>query len=317
MRWRTTFLMILAALSLAGLAGAADIIDVPGGTFVMSDEAGDDNEALKRVTVKPFRLMRTEVTNQSFAIFVKATGYTTDREREGWGWVWPAGKWIRREGAGWRHPHGPDDTIQGRHDHPVVQVSPMIPGPIAAGTDCVCRPKRSGSLRPAAPTEGAIRGETTHPGNRRPSAPISAACVVAAPMGRTAMLKPRPSAGSRRVLRHTESRRWPGLSGNGPRTGSPASPMRGRFAAAAGGITPTACGSATATVTGPNTAWIWSASAVPAMLYDRSISGTLNTIPQVPGLILWIWCIVLILLISKPFRIIWPRTLFPPCFSSW
>ena len=83
MKWRTTFLMILAALSLAGLAGAADIIDVPGGTFVMGDEAGNDNEAPKRVTVKPFRLMRTEVANQSFAIFVKATGYTTDREREG------------------------------------------------------------------------------------------------------------------------------------------------------------------------------------------------------------------------------------------
>ena len=79
--------MILAAMSLAGLSGAADFIEVPGGTFVMGDDAGDNNEALKRATAKPFRLMRTEVTNQSFAIFVKATGYTTDREREGWGWV--------------------------------------------------------------------------------------------------------------------------------------------------------------------------------------------------------------------------------------
>jgi len=33
------------------------------------------------------------------------------------------GKWNRREGADWRHPHGSDDTIQGRHDHPVVQIS--------------------------------------------------------------------------------------------------------------------------------------------------------------------------------------------------
>ena len=57
---------------------------------MMGDEAGDANEAPKSVTVKPFRIMRTEVTNQSFAEFVKATSHVTDQEREGWGWVWPS-----------------------------------------------------------------------------------------------------------------------------------------------------------------------------------------------------------------------------------
>jgi formylglycine-generating enzyme required for sulfatase activity len=115
--------MTLVALTAAGSACAADIITIPGGTFVMGDSAGDPNEAPKRVTVTPFRLMKTEVTNRSFAAFVKATGHVTDRERAGWGWVWPAGKWIRRKGADWRHPHGPDDSIKGRDDHPVIQVS--------------------------------------------------------------------------------------------------------------------------------------------------------------------------------------------------
>jgi formylglycine-generating enzyme required for sulfatase activity len=121
MKWLITLLM--TSVALPGLAGAAELIAIPGGSYNMGDAAGDDNEAPKRVTVKPFRMMRTEVTNQSFAIFVKQTGHITDREREGWGWVWPAGKWIRRKGADWRHPHGPDDSIRDRDDHPVVQVS--------------------------------------------------------------------------------------------------------------------------------------------------------------------------------------------------
>ena len=118
MKWLTIFFMALAAP-----AGAADLIAIPGGAFTMGDATGDDNEAPRRVIVKPFRLMRTEVTNQAFAAFVRETRHITDRERDGWGWVWPAGRWIRRKGADWNHPHGPDDSIQDRHDHPVVQVS--------------------------------------------------------------------------------------------------------------------------------------------------------------------------------------------------
>jgi formylglycine-generating enzyme required for sulfatase activity len=123
MQWSIILLATPWILALPGLAAAADLIAIAGGTFIMGDSAGDANEAPTRVTVKPFQMMRTEVTNQSFAAFVKAAGYVTDRERKGWGWVWPAGKWLRRKGADWRHPHGPDDTIQGRDDHPVVQVS--------------------------------------------------------------------------------------------------------------------------------------------------------------------------------------------------
>lgn len=99
------------------------LVDIPGGTFVMGDAAGDANEAPHRVTVKAFRLMRTEVTNEAFAAFVDETGYRTDAERKGWGWVWPRGRWLREKGANWRHPHGSEDSIAGRANHPVIQVS--------------------------------------------------------------------------------------------------------------------------------------------------------------------------------------------------
>lgn len=116
----------LAAV-LAGSAAAAgedgfQLRAVPGGSFMMGDAEGDPNEAPKWVTVAPFRIMREEVTNAQFAAFVERSGHVTDAERSGAGYVWN-GRWRLREGADWRHPHGPESGIEGAAAHPVVQVS--------------------------------------------------------------------------------------------------------------------------------------------------------------------------------------------------
>ena len=71
---------------------------------------------------RPFSLAVTPVTNQEFAVFVAATGYLTDAERQGSGQVWQKG-WVAVAGADWRHPTGPQSNIEGRGQHPVVQVS--------------------------------------------------------------------------------------------------------------------------------------------------------------------------------------------------
>ena len=92
-------ILVLAAISAPPGASAMDLVLIPGGSFIMGDPKGDANEAPERVTVAPFRLMRTEVTNKAFAAFVRATGHRTDSERKGWGWVWPAGRWLERKGA--------------------------------------------------------------------------------------------------------------------------------------------------------------------------------------------------------------------------
>jgi len=69
------------------------------------------------------------VTNERFARFVTATGYQTEAEKRGWGWVSPpseAGKQREGEeveGADWRHPRGPESSIEHKMDHPVVLVS--------------------------------------------------------------------------------------------------------------------------------------------------------------------------------------------------
>jgi formylglycine-generating enzyme required for sulfatase activity len=55
---------------------------------------------------------------------VEETGYVTDAEREGWGFVWEGTQyWPRAWGANWRAPRGAGSSIEGKLEHPVVQVS--------------------------------------------------------------------------------------------------------------------------------------------------------------------------------------------------
>jgi len=103
-------------------AETTDRIDLPAGAFVQGDARGEPDEAPRPVTVDAFSMMRHEVTNAAFAEFVAATGHRTSAEISGSGYVW-TNRWRLVAGADWRHPHGPDDSIDGRGDHPVVQVS--------------------------------------------------------------------------------------------------------------------------------------------------------------------------------------------------
>jgi len=133
---------------------------IPGGEFSMGCEdprsqpfGGPDPmrdaRPIHRVHVDGFWMDRTEVTNARFAEFVAATGYITVAERtprpedfpgaplenlvpgalvftppEGPvsltnHYVW----WNYVPGADWRHPTGPDSSITGHDDDPVVQVA--------------------------------------------------------------------------------------------------------------------------------------------------------------------------------------------------
>ncbi|MER5620144.1 formylglycine-generating enzyme family protein [Streptosporangium sp. NPDC002544] len=120
------------------------LIRLDGGAFRMgTDDAegfpADGEGPIRTVTVRPFLLARTAVTNAQFAAFVKATGYVTDAERFNWSYVFhllvapdlrrrapsPAETpwWLVIEGTSWQAPQGPGSTINGRQDHPVVHVS--------------------------------------------------------------------------------------------------------------------------------------------------------------------------------------------------
>jgi formylglycine-generating enzyme required for sulfatase activity len=96
-----------------------------------SDAHPADGEGpVRDVTVAPFAISATTVTNGEFAAFVAATNYVTTAEREGWSFVF-AGQLphdhppTRGLAAApwWRQVHGASWHDDGRADHPVVHVS--------------------------------------------------------------------------------------------------------------------------------------------------------------------------------------------------
>ena len=133
---------------------------VPAGEFSMGSNhpLGRRNELpIHRVYVDGFYIDETEVTNAQFAEFVEATGYVTMAEKaptkEEIMELLPPGTpevdekqlvaaslvfvstrrpvplndptlwWSWTPGADWKHPLGPDSSIEDKMDHPVVQVS--------------------------------------------------------------------------------------------------------------------------------------------------------------------------------------------------
>lgn len=133
---------------------------IPGGEFSMGssdptclscggNDAMPDARPIHRVYVDGFWMDRTEVTNQEFARFVKASSYVTVAERTPTAAEFPnappenlvAGStiftppdhavplndhyqwWNYVKGANWRHPAGPGSNLKGKDHYPVVHVA--------------------------------------------------------------------------------------------------------------------------------------------------------------------------------------------------
>jgi formylglycine-generating enzyme len=124
---------------------------IPGGTFRMgSNEFYPEESPIHEVTVGGFWMDRFTVTNADFKRFVDATNYVTFAQRLPNPADYPGGIpellanpgsvvfakptqrvdlrnhynwWSYVLGADWRHPEGPDSSIDGRENHPVVHVA--------------------------------------------------------------------------------------------------------------------------------------------------------------------------------------------------
>lgn len=125
--------VLALGLGLAGCAAEArpagppppGMVLIPAGSFLMGSGSGDaDEQPVHRVAISAFYLDIHEVTTGAFARFVQETGYRTEAERWGWAGVFdPASRrWVRVDGADWRHPEGPG-APPARAEEPVTQVS--------------------------------------------------------------------------------------------------------------------------------------------------------------------------------------------------
>jgi formylglycine-generating enzyme required for sulfatase activity len=158
--------------SVTNAAPPDGMVWIPGGTFTMGgpevDVAARERAATRpgepvcsgllagfpdaqpghRVTVNGFWMDATEVTNEQFERFVRATGYRTVAERTPTAEQYPgadpsmlvAGSvvftppgepvglenalawWSYKPGACWRHPEGPGSDLRGKERFPVVHV---------------------------------------------------------------------------------------------------------------------------------------------------------------------------------------------------
>ncbi|MET1007981.1 MAG: SUMF1/EgtB/PvdO family nonheme iron enzyme, partial [Propionibacteriaceae bacterium] len=123
---------------------------VPGGEFTMgSAEFYPEEQPVRRKQVEGFWLDEHPVTVAEFRRFVKATGHRTTAETAPSAEDFPDADpaqlvpgslvfrpttgpvrlddytqwWAWTPGADWRHPEGPDSTVNGRDRHPVTHVS--------------------------------------------------------------------------------------------------------------------------------------------------------------------------------------------------
>jgi len=100
-----------------------EMVYIPAGEFWMGSDDKDENEKpMHKVYVDAYYIDKYPVTNAEFLRFAEQSGYGTEAEESGKGWIWQS-EWREIPGACWRHPTGPGSSIEDRLDHPVVLVS--------------------------------------------------------------------------------------------------------------------------------------------------------------------------------------------------
>jgi len=143
-----------------GIKAPKGMVWIPGGEFSMGSNVEDeslcslsgvtkDAAPIHRVYVDGYFMDETEVTNEEFEKFVKATGYVTVAEQKPTKEEFPTAAeedlitgsviftptasavnlnnyiqwWSYVPSTDWRHPLGPESSIKGKEKYPVVHVT--------------------------------------------------------------------------------------------------------------------------------------------------------------------------------------------------
>ena len=154
-------------------------IPLKAGTFQMGDTENrgfiEDHESPCVIKeVQAFEVAETTVTNEEFKRFVDETGYQTTAEligdsyvfhllvspekRENYSHVSGSPWWLLVPGACWKHPFGPESSIENLLNHPVVHVS-LKDALAESGLGFNFQPKHSGNMRRVVERPLSIHGE--------------------------------------------------------------------------------------------------------------------------------------------------------------
>ena len=131
-------------------SGRDGMVAIPAGQYqVGSDRFYPEEAPVRQVSIASFEIDQAPVTNAEFQQFVDATGYRTVSERPPDPTLYPdlppeeqipesvvflpppptvdrsepLSWWALIAGADWRHPQGPDTSLDGLMQHPVVHVA--------------------------------------------------------------------------------------------------------------------------------------------------------------------------------------------------
>ena len=119
------------------------MVGIEKGSFRMGSDdrwayPADGEGPVREISLDSFLIDPVAVSNEAFSSFVEASGYATEAERFGWSFVFAgllpddfpptqavveAPWWRKVEGADWRHPEGPQSSLDDRLDHPAVHVT--------------------------------------------------------------------------------------------------------------------------------------------------------------------------------------------------
>ncbi len=103
-----------------------EMILIKKGNFEMGSNDYNSNNSEKpchKVFVNDFYIDKYMVTNKKFGEFCNEANFLTTAEIDGEGDTIVNCKFQWVKGANWRHPYGPQSTIEGKDDHPVVLVT--------------------------------------------------------------------------------------------------------------------------------------------------------------------------------------------------
>jgi len=138
---------LLAAERIRATSGSiSGMVKLDGGSFLMGTDSElafpqDGEGPVREIQLDAFYVDKFAITNEQFREFVRATGYRTESEQLGWSFVFQghiphecynelvvatvpgASWWCKVNGADWKHPEGPDSSIENRLRYPVTQVS--------------------------------------------------------------------------------------------------------------------------------------------------------------------------------------------------